>query len=346
MARWHTECRCTLRRRATSCRGYLRNLKSSNHEAAAKAAHERCQNFRMLVRPLPGTSRHDLRQTLRELHEAAIDIHSNVQPGEFGPIGAYFRWTDLAVSQLAAQVADRDIQRLVLTSPYWALLGSPSIGTPQYHAVLEREISQRVSDFEAAYRELDAQIGRWNDLAVYVVPDTSFFCHGEALFDKADYHGILNAGWRPIRLLVPIAVLDELDDLKEARTAVRHRALVSLAILDRVIAGSPQDWHLLRPPEWRQVSAELHAPTGELTVEVLFDPPGHARLPIVDDEIIGRALAVQPLAGRPVTLLTCDTSQSFRARSVGLKVIKASRKNQRAELEAADRAESQTSTTS
>jgi hypothetical protein len=94
--------------------------------------------------------------------------------------------------------------------------------------------STSASDFDAACRELDAQIGRWSDQATYVVPDTSFFCHGEALFDKADYHGILDANWvnrlRPIRLLIPIAVVDELDDLKEARTAVRHRARVSLAI--------------------------------------------------------------------------------------------------------------------
>jgi hypothetical protein len=66
----------------------------------------------------------------------------------------------------------------------------------------------------------------------------------------------------------------------------------------------------------------------------------------MDDEIIDRALAVQPLAGRQVTLLTCDTNQSFRARSVGLNVVKAPRKDQEAELEAAREAESQTSTTS
>jgi hypothetical protein len=137
-------------------------------------------------------------------------------------------------------------------------------------------------------------------------------------------------------------VVDELDELKEARTAVRHRALVSLAILDEVIAGSPQDPHLLRQPGLQRVNEAYQAPTGALTVEVLFDPPGHTRLPIADDEIIDRALAVQPLAGRPVTLLTCDTSQSFRARSLGLNVVKAPRKNQKAELEAADKAESQT----
>lgn len=75
-----------------------------------------------------------------------------------------------------------------------------------------------------------------------------------------------------------------------------------------------------------------------MTVEVLFDPPGHARLPIVDDEIIDRALTVKALAARQITLLTCDTGQSFQARSVGLNVVKAPRKDQDAELETADKA--------
>jgi hypothetical protein len=301
----------------------------------------------MLVTPLPGTNRHDLRQTLRELHSAAINIRRDKPPGATGPIDAYFGWTDSAVGQLTGQIAESDIQRLIFTPRYWALLGSPSIGTPQYYAVLEREIDQRISDLDAAYRELDTQIDRWSDLATYVVPDTSFFCQGESLFDEADYHGLLHATWiERIRLLIPIAVVDELDGLKEARTAVRHRARVSLAILDRVIARSPQDPHPLRPPELRRLVGEYQAQTGPLTVEVLFDPPGHARLPIMDDEIIDRALAVQPLAGRQVTLLTCDTNQSFGARSVGLNVVKAPRKDQEAELEAAREAESQTSTTS
>ena len=62
-------------------------------------------------------------------------------------------------------------------------------------------------------------------------------------------------------------------------------------------------------------------PSGEgggCTVEIVFDPPGHVRLPINDDELIDRILAIQPLAGRQVTLLTYDTGQSTRARAAGL----------------------------
>lgn len=61
-------------------------------------------------------------------------------------------------------------------------------------------------------------------------------------------------------------------------------------------------------------------------LQLLFDPPGQVRLPIKDDEIVDRALAVEPLAGRKITLLTYDTGQSTRARNAGLQVVKLSKK--------------------
>jgi hypothetical protein len=55
----------------------------------------------------------------------------------------------------------------------------------------------------------------------------------------------------------------------------------------------------------------------EVTIELVFDPPGHTRLPINDDEIIDRALAIATLADRNVTLLTYDTGQSTRHVALG-----------------------------
>jgi len=63
-------------------------------------------------------------------------------------------------------------------------------------------------------------------------------------------------------------------------------------------------------------------PRGQVTIELVFDQPGHVQLPTTDDEIIDRILAIQPLAGRNITLLTYDTGQSTRARNVGLQVKK------------------------
>ena len=62
--------------------------------------------------------------------------------------------------------------------------------------------------------------------------------------------------------------------------------------------------------------------TSDVYVEVHFDPPGHRRLPINDDELIDRALAIQIESGKDVTFLTFDTAQSTRARFAGLAVHK------------------------
>ncbi|MFD8029858.1 hypothetical protein ACGFYM_00015 [Streptomyces sp. NPDC048231] len=58
-----------------------------------------------------------------------------------------------------------------------------------------------------------------------------------------------------------------------------------------------------------------------------MDQPGHVRLPITDDEIIDRAVAIQAIAVREVRLLTCDTGQHTRDGAAGLKVTKVSAKD-------------------
>ena len=57
-------------------------------------------------------------------------------------------------------------------------------------------------------------------------------------------------------------------------------------------------------------------------MEVLFDPPRRARLPIDDQEIIDRVLTAQTLAGRPITLVTYDTNQALQALTAGLRALR------------------------
>jgi predicted ribonuclease YlaK len=121
---------------------------------------------------------------------------------------------------------------------------------------------------------------------------------------------------KPVVVIVPVVVLDELDGLKQ-RGGDAHRkwrASYTLAVLDDVFSGSGVQG-LLR-------HAAADGTRGAVRMDILFDPPRHKRLPINDDEIIDRALAAQGLAGTPVTLLTFDTSQAARARNAGLAVNK------------------------
>jgi len=182
------------------------------------------------------------------------------------------------------------------------------------------ELTQRVDAFEAAIKALNAQIERWSRPGVFAVADTSVYIEHEDKLEDLDVRPLLKIWEDPVHLLVPIVVVDELDGLKKSKGHERWRARYTLAVLDRVFASSTGPAQLTSGDFSVLGSGGL--PRGEVTIELIFDPPGHVRLPINDDEIIDRALAIQPLAGRDVTLLTYDTGQSTRARAAGLPVRK------------------------
>ncbi|GGU61281.1 hypothetical protein [Streptomyces lavendofoliae] len=90
-------------------------------------------------------------------------------------------------------------------------------------------------------------------------------------------------GGRDVRFVFPIVVVDELDNLKQHKDRrIRWRAGYTLAVLDRLLtSGGPA-----------ALIEGAAGPRGQaVSVEVLYDPPGHVRLPIADDEIVSRTLA-------------------------------------------------------
>jgi len=280
------------------------------------------QSEQMHVTPRPGADRDNLLSTLRSLHDEVLDRRREVGAGPAqNLIGSYLEWAANAVRRLDNQVAPRDIDRLLLTRGYDRLLAA--IGLPGTDTTTQRvlnglvglELGQRAQAFKAAAKTLEAQIKRWPLTCAFVVPDTSFFIEHEDKLEEADLQSLLGLPGMPVHALVPIVVVDELDGLKKSKHKdARWRAPYTLAVLDRVLAnsGGGATVGTLIPP----------GQGGGCTVEIVFDPPGHVRLPINDDELIDRILAIQPLASRSVTLLTYDTGQSTRARAAGLPVKK------------------------
>jgi hypothetical protein len=235
------------------------------------------------------------------------------------------------VQHLGNQITRADLDRLVLTPGYERLLSvagrltSFEVGTQRVlNGMVSLELQQRVAAFEAAYKELDEQIHRWSQLGAFLVADTTVFIEHEKKLEELDLAAIADAedDLAPVHLLVPIVVVDELTGLKDKadKPYKRWRAGYTLAVFDRIFTKG-------RGPAVLQAAA----PTAdgsqtpqrvEVTAEIVFDPPGHVRLPINDDELVDRTLAIQALAGRTVTLVTFDTNQSTRARAAGLTVKK------------------------
>jgi hypothetical protein len=285
----------------------------------------------MLVTPSPGTSRDQLLKALREQHSAVSNAWSGHHGNAQARLGAYLEWATSAVQHLAPLISPADLNRLVLTPAYDRLLAAlgtvtgVDVATQRaLNGLVSLELQQRVAAFEAACKALDEQIRRWSRLGAFVVADTSVYIEHEDKLENLDLAGLIDAEdeLAPVHLLVPIVVVDELNGLKDKadKPYKRWRAGYTLAVFDRIFVKGTGP-AVLRAAEPPAAVSHLRRRV-ELTAEIIFDPPGRVRLPINDDELVDRTLAIQALAGRTVTLVTFDTNQSTRARGAGLDVLK------------------------
>jgi PIN domain-containing protein len=284
----------------------------------------------VLVSPRPGVNRENL---LNDLHRVYHDV-GNLRGGS-GARNAYERlldylnWASDAVTILGNQISGADLDRLVLTRRYGQLLaGAGTLGGSNAEKVVNLlvslELKERVDAFEAAIETLKQHVRRWSVSDYFIVADSSFYIEHPDKFEVLDLATVVEFYDGPIHLLFPMIVLDELDGLKRTKDQrVKYRAGHTLAVLDRLFKDGKEVARL------RDADPEVQRQTGvrrgEVNVEILYDPRGHVRLSIPDDEIVDRAAAIQALVGRDVTLLTYDTSQAMRGRHEGLKVLKLSK---------------------
>ncbi len=290
------------------------------------------QNANMMLTPRPGTNRKNLRDSLNSTYSELPNLQGGPQSA-YSRLLSYLNWTSNAVRVLGNQISDADLNRLVLTKRYELLLagignmaGTSTEAQRVVNGLVGIEQRQRIADFEQVIQTLDQRINSWSGPMDFIMPDTSFYIKHPDKLEKADFAAASNAAWldHPIHVLVPIVVVDELDRLKESKDRhIRWRAGYTLAVIDRVCEDTKK-MALLRNSEVSSEGGETIL-RGPITIELIFDPPGHVRLPIDDDEMIDRALAVEPLTARKITMITYDTGQSTRARAAGLAVRKLSR---------------------
>jgi hypothetical protein len=283
----------------------------------------------VLPSPRPGVSPDNLLKTLRDRCNEVGNLRGGGGPDKTAQdrIRRYLEWATATVRHLAYQISAADIDRLVLSPGYDRLLAASTmigtdIGTQRVlNGMVSLELDQRIEAFETTITALQGQMARWQGEGVFVAPDTSFYIEHDDKLQDADFRPVLGIQCEPVHVLVPIAVVDELDGLKRSKDAhTRWRAGHTLAVLDRIAAGSPPGPGTLRPQEYEGPGPDGFA--GQVTIEIVFDPPGRVRLPISDDEIISRIQALEPVAGRQIILVTYDTGQATRGRAAGLRVRK------------------------
>ncbi|MFJ7211072.1 PIN domain-containing protein [Amycolatopsis sp. NPDC098790] len=280
----------------------------------------------MLVTLVPGADRANVERTLRELHTDAYNVRADAAGRAIHAadrVVRYFQWAHSAARRLRGQITQADIDRLILTRPYDRLMGMADGGTAGVaNGLVFAELTARIDDLQVAADTLAAEINRWAATGRLIVADTNVYLDGEK-FEHIDFAKLVDERDAPLHILVPLVVVDELDNLKKSKDPhLRWRSRHTLAELDRLLVD-PTRPAQFRPADFSPAQAEGGGvPRGEVTLELLLDPPRHIRLPIDDDEIIDRAVAVQILAGRQVILLTYDTGMATRGRAAGLEVVK------------------------
>lgn len=272
------------------------------------------------VATFPGVKRDELLKTLAVVHMELGNIHGRTIIASEYP-AHYLQWANESVRMLRFQLPSTEIDRLLLTSRYWAIQSAQGFGSAM---LVQTEIDERTVELGRTIDWLNATSQKWDTTPdSLVVADSGFFCNHEQKLRDIPFADILELREEPVRLMLPMVVLDELDGLKQHNNNhVRWRAGHTLGVLDELLqadgTGALHDegYRPLRDGGIRR---------GGVSIEVFFDPPGHRRLPINDDEIIDRTLAIQGEAERDVTFWTFDTSQSTRARFRGLAVKKFNR---------------------
>ncbi|MFF1901933.1 PIN domain-containing protein [Kitasatospora sp. NPDC058218] len=277
----------------------------------------------------PGTSRDNALQALTQVATDVGNLYTSYRGDAGGLLLTYLEWANDAVARLTNQVSERDIDRLVLTRRYDHLLtGAAEFGaadlTKFTNSLVRLELAQRVGEFDAVVRTLRRTIERRVQPTLNAVFDTSMYIQHPEKLEAIDFRKLAVVYEGTVNLMVPMAVIDELDRLKESKDQQqRWRSRYSLAVIDRLFPNGQEPFAVLHRADLSEIDGGGRA-RPEVTVEIVFDPPGHIRLPNIDDEIIDRALAMRPLAASPVRMYTYDTGQSTRARNAGLVVEKLS----------------------
>ncbi|MBM9510014.1 hypothetical protein ITX44_36755 [Streptomyces sp. KK5PA1] len=277
----------------------------------------------MLITPRPGAHRNNILDALRDVHTTAMNARGAGPFNSYQRLLHYLEWATDSARRLRDQISDADLDHLIFTRRHAALLDGVGhlAGADQQRLVnglVDQELAERELAFAAAFMDLQNQIDRWDGQQAFVIADTSFYVQHPVKFDQVDYPELLRTvPFDGVHLLLPIVVVDELDRLKEGKQRARWRSGYTLGVLDNLLNDTGAG--TLQPPDRSTRAGNIR---GAITTEIVFDPPGHTRLPIADDEIIDRALAIQALAGRRVRILTYDTGQATRARTAGLLVTK------------------------
>lgn len=247
-------------------------------------------------------------QTLQELAHGCRNSTSTTS-GVHDARDRYLRWVDDAFAQLKSLFREGTLAEGLHSALYWRIFQIHEGWTRPWDLLL-REVNTQCGRLEQTISELTALKEFVEHDGRILVIDTSALVEG-GFFEELDWVGEFQSPGSRVRIVIPIIVIEELDDLKdrERKEAVGERARKVLRrMLDLSRDCSP--------------GTPVNIPKRKnVTFEIFLDDDWHRRMPNNDSEIIDQALLVKELTGQDVGLVTGDASMEFRARRQGLRTF-------------------------
>lgn len=260
----------------------------------------------------PGTTGMRLKETLNAIADHAGLVESNAAGRTaLEMLEEYIKWAEQAAVALNAVLPVAHVDELIHTGNYWALRHADQ-HTPRVIAWVLQEVRRQIEGLRALAGAVNAEIARWTgDETVITVPDTNVFHdHGGEILGL-DWATITGSS-TGVRLVVPVAVMRELDRQKRSgRAELRLSASKASRDLNRNLLPDPTARKPLHHDGQQPLTLEAYV-HGELRDKA-----------DVDGELIAACSWISAVSGRGdlVRLVTHDGNMVVRARAEGVESV-------------------------
>jgi len=214
----------------------------------------------------------------------------------------YLRWVERAERELRSRFVDPSVWRVLHTERYWRIRSITSstirpLTMIQSESADQRLVLEAIAD---QLRHYEKMLTPGPDERLLLL-DTNVLVHG-LLFGQVAWNEL--TAERKVRLIMPLIVIDELDNLKNRSES---KAASALRELDR---------HLV--PGHGLSNTALRT---NVTLQIVDEPVGHHRLANADDEIVHQAGYFASLSENRITLITSDRGMRVRAEAASIEVL-------------------------
>jgi hypothetical protein len=170
----------------------------------------------VLLPSIVPTTQQPLAATIGTLRDVALKCNNLGTGKAEAVLFEYQRWAVEAAGTLGFLFDAEDVDRLVHSQRHWLIaswFGAPNPATIFGNVNAEKRVRLRALD--QVRTELEAVDTAWRDVdSVALAPDTNVYLHDDSYVDDIDWCQEANAVH--VTLLIPIAVVRELDEKKRA----------------------------------------------------------------------------------------------------------------------------------